>query len=76
MENTRENVIKLLRAMIKNKRELAGQLDDKHRAFANTLWNEQNALATAVDVLEDQSYFDSYAEIYFDDKKEEDQDNG
>lgn len=76
MENTRENVIKLLRAMIKNKRELAGQLDDKHRAFANILWNEQNALATAVDVLEDQSYFDSYAEIYFDDKEGEDENNG
>lgn len=75
MENTRENVIKLLRAMIKNKRELAGMLDDKHRAFSNTLWNEQNALATVVDVLEDQSYFDSYAEIYLDTAKE-DQDNG
>jgi hypothetical protein len=76
MENIRENVIKLLRAMIKNKRELAGMLDDKHRTFANTLWNEQNALATAVDILEDQSYFDSYAEIYFDDNEKEDENNG
>lgn len=76
MENTRENVIKLLRAMIKNKRELAGMLDDKHRAFANTLWNEQNALASAVHVLEDQSYFDSYAKIYFDDNEKEDENNG
>lgn len=76
MENTRENVIRLLRAMIKNKRELASMLDDKHRSFANTLWNEQNALATAVDVLEDQSCFDGYAEIYFDECEKEDQDNG
>ena len=73
MENTRENVIRLLRVMIKNKRELAGSLDNKHRSFANTLWNEQNALATVVDVLEDQSYFNEYVEIYL---KEEDQDNG
>lgn len=73
MENTRENVIKLLRAMIKSKRELSVSLDNKHRAFANTLWNEQNALATVVDCLEDQSYFDQYVEIYL---KEEDQDNG
>lgn len=73
MENTRENVIKLLRAMIKSKRELSVSLDNKHRAFANTLWNEQNALATVVDFLEDQSYFDQYVEIYL---KEEDQDNG
>ena len=76
MENTRENVIRLLRAMIKNKRELAGTLDDKHRSFANTLWNEQNALSTAVDVLEDQSCFDAYAEIYFDECEKEDECNG
>lgn len=73
MENTRENVIRLLKAMIKSKRELAGSLDNKHRSFANTLWNEQNALATVVDVLEDQSYFNEYVEIYL---KEEDENNG
>ena len=76
MENTRENVIKLLRAMIKSKRELSASLDNKHKAFANTLWNEQNALATVVDVLEDQSYFNEYAEIYFGNCEEEAQDNG
>lgn len=73
MENTRENVIKLLRAMIKNKRELSASIDNKHRTFANTLWNEQNALATVVDLLEDQSCFNEYVEIYL---KEEEECNG
>lgn len=62
--------------MIKNKRELADMLDDKHRSLANTLWNEQYALSIAVDVLEDQSCFDGYAEIYLDECEKEDQDNG
>ena len=76
MENTRKNIIMLLKAMIKTKRELAGSIDNKHRDFANTLWHEQNALATVVDVLEDQDYFNEYAEIYLSDAEEEDQDNG
>ena len=76
MENTRDNVSKLLRAMIRSKRELAIALDNKHRDHARTLWAEQNALATVVDVLEDQSYFNEYAEIYFGNCEKEDQDNG
>lgn len=76
MENTRENVIKLLRAMIKSKRELSVSLGNKLKTFANTLWSEQNALATVVDLLEDQSFFNEYAGIYFGNCKEEDQDNG
>lgn len=76
MENTRRNVIRLLKAMIKAKRENAYDLEDKYPSTAKVLWLEQNALTIALDVLENQRDFDDYAEIYFNDCEEENQDNG
>ena len=74
MENTKENVIKLLKAMRKVRHDNADHTQDDE--LAKSYLKEAFCLGIAIDLLTSQREFNDYYEIYKDVLEEEEENNG
>ena len=64
MRNTRENVVKLLEARIKNLRDIASSAKSDKPEWAKNLRYEATGLEAALEYLTDNKYFNEVYEIF------------
>ena len=64
MRNTRENVVKLLEARIKNLRDIASSAKTDNPEWAKNLRYEATGLEAALEYLTDNKYFNDVYEIF------------